>query len=192
MIEHVRSYEGLGQKFTFGDELAEVEQAADELTGTGSDELADTEVHSELWRTYSEMAETAPSAAIMGVWSEIEKSARRLAMLYGIDKKAPGNLFRHLIEVRIIPGSMLKIIDRLRILRNRVAHGDHEPTAGEALTYVSTANEVSTILRKLEALVKEEPRKDSEEPRPQDLDELFNRLFDARNSEKREPDSGAP
>jgi uncharacterized protein YutE (UPF0331/DUF86 family) len=163
LIVQVRSYEGLGQKLTFGDELAQAEEDVEELAASRAVESAQQagDETQETWRSYADLAERAPSAAILMAWAEVEKAANSLVDRYGLQDqgrrpRTTGELFRLLIDRRIVPGSMLRAFDRLRALRNQVAHGMHEPTAGEALTYIETARSVTDVLQHLAAFSDEE------------------------------------
>jgi hypothetical protein len=53
----------------------------------------------------------------------------------------------------LVPITVIRVIEGLRRLRNKVAHGDHNPTAGEAITYVISAREVWELLERLISFV---------------------------------------
>jgi hypothetical protein len=175
LIERVKSYEGMGQKVTFGEELAEVEEKVDDLTSSQSPELqqpSQDELTDEEPDPYVFIAERAPSAVIIDSWVRIEKAIMKLADLYEprdeVVRRSQGRFVRkgmrasaahtlgYLAELGVIPASMFEVITRLRQLRNAVAHGAHEPTPGEATTYRDTAREVWEILERLATLADKE------------------------------------
>jgi hypothetical protein len=53
----------------------------------------------------------------------------------------------------LVPITVIRVIEGLRRLRNKVAHGDHNPTAGEAIIYVISAREVWELLERLISFV---------------------------------------
>lgn len=171
LIRRITSYEGLGQKITFGQELAKAEQEVEDLTSSQSDHLppASQEGSADAENDrYLVLAEQAPTGVLLDAWVRVERAILRLGELHGAQetpmgksgariKRAPMpprlvQIVGYLADRGIIPRMMLRIIDRLRRLRNEVAHGQHEPTPGEATTYAATAREVAEILEKLATL----------------------------------------
>lgn len=184
LLERMKSYEGLGQKFTFGEQLAKVEEEVDSIALTqpeiqpssepSADGQGESESPIEEKRELGSLvlvAQTAPSAAIMQAWLNIEIAVRRLASIEEVRSKLrgpqPSDDFRVISLVRllelftrkgILPYGALSALNDLRQLRNRVAHGSHEPTVGEAITYVETAHELSEFLNRLVALEEQRQR----------------------------------
>ncbi|WP_143228203.1 hypothetical protein [Actinomadura meyerae] len=177
-ISRLTSYEGLGGTLTFGEQLAEVEE---QVEGLAAPEDASQKPRGlEPARPADEqqlqanpdaglllLVQEAPSGAVMQAWSEVERSIHVLFQLHDLEnisradapermgrsaRVQPTNMVLLMVERRIIPGSILKPIRELRALRNSVAHGQHTPTPGEALTYVETAREIREILGHLASL----------------------------------------
>lgn len=167
LIRRVTSYEGLGQKLTFGQELAKVEEQADDLAfsqppdlpRSTEDEPSDTDDR------YALLAEQAPAGAILDAWVRVEKAVSLLADAYDIGNDIrersykkfgrlpmnplPAQMIGELAKRQLVPIAVIRVIEGLRRLRNEVAHGGHDPTVGEAITYVSTAREAWEILERL-------------------------------------------
>ncbi len=182
LIESVRSYEGLGQKVTFGEQLAKVEEDVNEIASSqgtgpsvGGQEQPTEGTNGAELDPMLLVALANPSAAIMAAWRSVEIATSNLiqteAVRARIEKQRIGpstrrwqsaaELLRMLVRAEVVPGSLLHVLNDLRALRNRVAHGQHEPTVGEATTYVQTANELTEILERLVALTgREQPDKD--------------------------------
>ncbi|HEY0695555.1 MAG TPA: hypothetical protein VGD71_41780 [Kribbella sp.] len=156
IIGQIRSYEGLGQRLTFGDELAKAEEEAEELLPPEATQAQPDPETQPVWIAVSQQATSTPAAAILKSWVEVERATRLLAEGHGLQapsiKESLSTLLGELIDQHIIPSSVGRVIQRLRVLRRQVAHGRHEPTAGEALTYVATARDVAELLATLTAL----------------------------------------
>jgi hypothetical protein len=142
-----RGLPGLEKKvvpLTFGDQLAQAEKEVGEIAAVQEEGTSST------WGSQENLAEQAPSAAIMASWIEIEKIIERLATQHDLGAKVrignPYGTYKLLAERRIVPGSILPALSDLRGLRNAVAHGVHEPTPGEAYAYTSMARKVGNIL----------------------------------------------
>ena len=106
---------------------------------------------------YDALLEKSPDAAILYSWTQLERAVKDVVIRYGLqDEVRPFrslyDTFALLVERRIVPGSMARAVQRLRTLRNQVAHGMHTATVGEAVTYVDTARTVIEVLEKLIAL----------------------------------------
>jgi hypothetical protein len=155
-IGRIRTIEGLGVSGTFGADLARVEEEVGALTeepaaGGSQEDLA--------------LAQHAPAGAVLYAWSDVERSLRRLTGLYGQtwpnsrgrSASGSGAESGSMVEGGILPGGLLQPIQELRLLRNKVAHGAHEPTTGEALTFMGTAQDVRDVLDRLSALKEREP-----------------------------------
>ncbi|WP_091093922.1 hypothetical protein [Nonomuraea wenchangensis] len=165
LIKRIKTYEGLGQTITFGEELAQLEQEAESLgevpaLGDGrTPEEADDEAEPVSGIPAEEraaidrfvmLAEQAPSAAIIDAWLKIELSLHRLVKLAGLPSdgrnRSAQAAARALVGADVLPRDILRQLDSFRSLRNRVAHGDHVPTPGEALAYADAAYSVWKFL----------------------------------------------
>jgi hypothetical protein len=168
LMHRIASYEGLGQKLTFGQELAKVEEQAGDLASSQPQDLlpaAQSQPVGTEEEHYALLAEQAPAGAIIDAWVRVEKAVISLAEVYDIGdivrqksyKKfgkpsmnpRPAQMIGTLTEQRLVPITVIRVIEGLRRLRNEVAHGAHDPTAGEAITYATTAREVWELLDRL-------------------------------------------
>ncbi|MCT9931871.1 hypothetical protein N5079_16810 [Planotetraspora sp. A-T 1434] len=166
LIKNIKSYEGLGQKITFGEELAQLEQAAEnlEVSSTASERIeaptsgprsegdalganepaGEADERAAIDR-FVMLAQQAPSAAVIDAWIKIEVALRRLAKIFRMqeDDRRPlssAEIARRLVRENAIPQESLGQFDSFRRLRNDVAHGAHVPTPGEALAYADAAH----------------------------------------------------
>ena len=147
LLSRVRSYEGLGQKVSFGDGIAQAETsveaaagaeiAAQQRTGFGNDVLA-------------QEAESNPSFVVLQSWEQLSAALADLvgAALPG-QSISPTRRIAELQKQEKVTEGFAKAAIELRDLRNRVAHGRHNPSPGEAIAYASAAHELSDIGRSL-------------------------------------------
>jgi hypothetical protein len=192
LIHRITSYEGLGQKLTFGQELAKVEEQIEALAPPKS-HVPQQPQSTEQDERYILMAQQAPAAVVLAAWRDVEVGLMKLWERYAasdhdktrsVKKNLPGHpnpfeIARWLDENHIIPTPLKRVIDSQRQLRNRSAHGGPDPTVGEAIAYAETAREVGEILSKLASL----PSGDAEAIVSEDRENLQNyvaRLFDMK------------
>ena len=97
----------------------------------------------------AELATSNPSFVVIKAWEDLEA-----ALMYLVKEVFPGtrevNPLRRLpdlVKERYVDDSVVSAVRELRDLRNNVAHGQHNPTAGEAITYLESARELSQIAR---------------------------------------------
>ena len=140
LIPRLKSYEGLGQKVAFGDQLAAAEETAAAAVEGEPRPEPETEPSPLLLE-----AEQNPSFVVISAWEQLSASLRRagewleLAPITLRSAKMTAELLR---QSRWVNDEFVQAVDELRNLRNRVAHGQHKPTPGEAVTYAETANEL--------------------------------------------------
>jgi hypothetical protein len=151
LIGRVTSYEGLGQKLSFGAQLAgaeaSVEAAAQrsELAGKSSDELTPTEP-SPLGRE----AEANPSFVVLQAWERLLASLDDLVGVALPNRAGRGPSVRWMPELskrEVVSSDFVAAVQALRDLRNRVAHGQHNPTPGEAIAYDESAQQLAFLAR---------------------------------------------
>lgn len=155
LIGELSEWEGFGQKARFGRQLAKAEAKVDaadaqvEVAG-GAQSLAPVD-----WDIDSTLE---PTSAVIRSWERLSGAiddlvgtARQVGL---IPIPTGGQTFRYsatqsldlLARKEKIPPAVVEAIKELRELRNRVAHGQHQPTIGEALTYVQTAAELARVI----------------------------------------------
>ena len=153
LIGRIKSYKGLGQELTFGDRLAEAENSVEEAVKTASIGQADLEAADEIEPDpLIQGAEANPSFVVIRSWEQVVSAMEDLAGA-GLprDKVRPRSassaLLRGLQNSRLISAEFANAIRELRDLRNQVAHGQHNPTSGEAIAYAESAQSISVFMR---------------------------------------------
>ena len=172
LLGRVSSYEGMGQKVTFGEELAEVEAEVDALVqeAVARDELDAPDREQEIGQDRSAaegLRAFGASGAVIHAWGTIERAMSKLVVGDYVSSRlldqfrqpsmvlgwGPARLAGPLIQVGILPVTLGPVLDDLGKLRNKVAHGLHNPTDGEAITFSRTAAEVVAVLNSLRASI---------------------------------------
>ena len=100
-----------------------------------------------------QLAETAPKAAILEAWREIEEAAAE-ACPANERFRTPTGVMRVARENRLLDENDLKRLEDIRVLRNRVAHhhGDVELSAAEAFGIAKVAHHLAEIMRSVHRL----------------------------------------
>lgn len=149
LIGRISSYEGLGQKIAFGEKLAGAESSIDQaIGGIETDQGVAPDEDSAMESPLGREAEANPSYVIISAW---ERLTGALADLVGAtadgetrrSNRAPGAMLRELQRSDVVNPAYVRAVDDLRALRNQVAHGQHKPTAGEAIAYADSAEELA-------------------------------------------------
>ena len=207
LIGRIISYEGMGQKFRFGQKLANAEVAVSQAVATtrdipekairevettedasalelnpnditqpkvGSDDAATQSQSSEMpdknnplkriqWKApifgdvnlqeagliqLAEIASSNPSFTVIKAYDELETAIGQLvlAAMPDLARSDPQNQVAILGDRRFLSESFASAFKDLRGLRDRVAHGKHNPTPGEAVTYVESARKLSYLV----------------------------------------------
>jgi hypothetical protein len=188
LVGRVSSYEGMGQKVTFGRKLASAEAAVnvavaqaheaatDKETLDGSDteraakpepapgsakedhalhqimsaepNIGDVDLRSASLVQLAEIATSNPSFTVIKAYDELETAMNELADMVQLrpDRLGLGYLMGLLADARLVSSSFVEAVIDLRDLRNRVAHGRHNPTAGEAVTYVESVRKLMNVV----------------------------------------------
>jgi hypothetical protein len=99
------------------------------------------------------LATSNPSFVVLRSWDDLETSLTSLVRSVfpsTRDFKAVSRL-PDLVKEGYVDQSFVNAVRDLRGLRNNVAHGQHNPTAGEAVTYLESARELSQVARLTDA-----------------------------------------
>ena len=150
LLGRIKSYKGLGHELTFGDRLADAEDSVKEAARgvpsekTGTEQIVDIEP-SPLARE----ADANPSFVVIRSWEQVVSALNDLAGIAGISVGNPRSrnvssaLLRDLRKFELINPEFVTAVTELRDLRNKVAHGEHNPTPGEAAAYAESAQVLS-------------------------------------------------
>jgi hypothetical protein len=157
LVSRLESWEGLGQKFSFGRKLVEAGKRAERVTSQVEHKLAEEDQQSppenaDLFSALARDAAENPSYSITAGWDALLGALRDL-----IDNVSPQLeqrdqpirtvneipalqmlLYRHFVNADFVSA-----VHDLRHLRNKVAHGQHKPTPDEAVSYVESARELA-------------------------------------------------
>jgi hypothetical protein len=157
LIGRVDSWEGLGQKLSFGRKLAEAGKQAELATSAVANELAaaDHEVPPEDADRFTALAKDAadnPSYSITAAWDELQRAMAELVSSASVDLdaldmrvhlKTGAAALAAIRRIGYVDDSFVEAVNGLRQLRNKVAHGQHKPTPDEAVSYVASARELA-------------------------------------------------
>lgn len=141
LIGRMTHYEGLGQRLDFGAALAEAEGSVDKATeGAGASKKQPTRPNA-----LAEEADASPSFVIIQAWEELETGLENLREATQPGRKGlwNGRIPPDLVGRDGITPQFAKAVRELHDLRNRVAHGQSKPTAGEAAAYAITARDLA-------------------------------------------------
>lgn len=140
-LSRLSRYKGFGQELEFGETLAaldvaqlerEVEVAGAEPASEGGAEPGRDDL--------ARRAEAEPSYIILASWEALTRVVQDLAQAIENDgRRNPWNAMRTLAKAGVVNSEIESEYDSLRELRNQVAHGQHRPTPGEAITYAEVA-----------------------------------------------------
>lgn len=137
-------FKGAGLEATFGNELAATEQSVGELLDAAGVPIEDPSTP----RPESD-GRFDPSGMIIRSWEGIVPMLDDLRLRTPSSGRPTRNVTAMLNQLRrdgVIGSGLVETISRLYELRNAVAHGKHEPTAGEALSYQESAKELAGYL----------------------------------------------
>ena len=150
VIGRVRSYEGLGQKLTFGDRLENAEQSVDAAAKNAEIERGGGEGQKKVdLSPLAREAEANPSFVVIQSWEQLSGALDDL-----IGAASPGrrpgpsvSLLPGLQKQGLVDDKFVTAVRELRDLRNLVAHGRHNPTPGEAVAYADSVQTLATTAR---------------------------------------------
>lgn len=154
LIGRTRRYEGLGQKVEFGPALAEAEDSVSKAVedAPAVENQADAEP-SPLIR----QAEENPSYVVLRSWEQLATALGNVAeiMLPGrrIGSWNSARFLPELVRLELVTEDFAKAVRELRDLRNQVAHGQSNPTPGEAAAYAESAQVLAVLLHNTEVML---------------------------------------
>lgn len=148
LLGRIVSYEGLGQRINFGQRLAGVEKSISKVVVQARETVKrsqlDIDPEKPGFLGLAALATSNPSFVVIKAWDDLESELKRLITTVFPDTKEI-DLARCLLDLvrdgqlnESFPSAVLE----LRNLRNNVAYGQHNPTAGEALTYLKSAQDL--------------------------------------------------
>jgi hypothetical protein len=149
LIGRIKSYKGLGQEVTFGDRLAGAEASVEEALMQSR--IAGAEAHERLAAEPSPLvreAEGNPSFVVIRGWEQmLEALADLFAAAFPEEEQRRTQPLQDLERSKIAPREYVTAVRELRDLRNRVAHGLHNPTPGEAVAFAQSVSALMTATR---------------------------------------------
>jgi hypothetical protein len=171
LLGRLHSYEGMGQKLTFGNHIARAEEAAQRAGETvatptkheresksgGLESQAEATELSGKWKPSAAMKRWAskrlPSVKVLAAWESL--SAGMMVVTFDVDptfkpkwKEGSGPALDRLVSLGVVSPSFSDAVNELRAARNQVAHDGYEPTLGAAETYSNTANNLYEDLKR--------------------------------------------
>lgn len=148
LLGRIVSYEGLGQKVSFGQKLAGVEKSVSEAVAQVQDTVEPGQLDIDLDRPgflgLAALATSNPSFVVIKAWEDLENALEGLVetVFPGTKEVDPARRLPDLVRAGQVNESFPSAVLELRELRNSVAYGQHNPTAGEALTYLQSAQDL--------------------------------------------------
>ena len=148
LIGRIKSYKGLGQELTFGDRLADAEDSVEEAARNAqANENAPGCIVNIEPNPLAREAETNPSFVVIRSWEQVVSAVNDLAcagMSGGTASRSfSTSLLNELRRSELVSEEFFIAVIELRNLRNKVAHGKHNPTPGEAAAYAESAQVLS-------------------------------------------------
>ena len=99
---------------------------------------------------FATLLDISPSAAVLDTYSVVERALYRVAQRKGLDgefkRTIPTLLAAKLHRLGLIPNDIVPLIDQLREMRNRAAHGA-EISVTDAVRFREVATRVAAVLR---------------------------------------------
>jgi hypothetical protein len=121
-----------------------------EVTGeaTGTVTPRSVQLEDALWGDkLRSVATSSPRAVVTEAWTHVEAEIARLARPFGQRTNAL-TMLRGLISAEIIPAAVGDVIQRLRMMRNEVAHNSElDPGEDGAIAYLDASINVVTVLK---------------------------------------------
>jgi hypothetical protein len=145
LVGRVRSYKGLGQEVSFGEQLAAAESSVEdainksEVRGDDAGELQGSDPSPLVVE-----AENNPSFVVIRAWEQVQEAlAEVFAIIFPEEGKRRTQPLSDLERKKVASREYFTALRALRDLRNRVAHGHANPTPGEAVAYAESAAELA-------------------------------------------------
>lgn len=102
------------------------------------------------------LATSNPSFVVLRSWDDLETTLVSLVRSVFPETRNFKAVSRlpDLVKEEYVDQSFVNAVHDLRGLRNNVAHGQHNPTAGEAVTYLESTRELSQVARLTDAQIR--------------------------------------
>lgn len=173
LLGRIVSYEGLGQKVSFGQKLADAEKSVSEAVaqaqeavervqpgGTSAEQAAEDHASRKIISTgqspqdidierhgflgLAALATSNPSFVVIKAWEDLNTALKETVKTVYPDARPVDTLRQlpDLVREGYVNQSFLNAVLELRDLRSNVAHGQHNPTAGEAVAYLESAQQL--------------------------------------------------
>ncbi len=148
LISRVRLYKGMGQEVTFGERLAAAESSVEQAMRSDSRVPRDQTDQGAAPSALVREAERNPSFVIIRAWEQVlDALAEVFAAAFPEEKKRRTEPLSDLQKRRIASPDYFTAVRALRDLRNRVSHGQANPTPGEAITFAESAAELASAAK---------------------------------------------
>jgi hypothetical protein len=161
LLPTLREYEGMGQRLSFGDRLAQVEDSVEQAAASIEQPLSNQpedsggeQKFSDDSNTLAREAEDNPSYVVLTSWERLHGAINDLAgsVHHSTRRNLGQSVVTKLSDIRrskLVNEDFLRAAEELRHLRNRVAHGQHNPSSGEALAYAESAEDLRRVAHTL-------------------------------------------
>jgi hypothetical protein len=107
---------------------------------------------SSVWERLAFEADSSPSSTVLMAWRTLETTILGLARGLSSQPSAGSNVQAALPVLKkagYVSEELIAAVEQLQRLRNAVAHGEHDPTPGEASAYVEQARQLNTLVQLL-------------------------------------------
>ncbi|MFT8649652.1 MAG: hypothetical protein ABF792_04270 [Bifidobacterium psychraerophilum] len=165
LIGRVKGAKGFGAEVKFSEEIKNVEDKVDEVldeerelgncgaqtADSPSVETLDSIILNKTGESVMPDPAQDPSGAILVSWEKLSKALDDLArtgtgqVIFPRQYSVP--VINKLYSSRLISGSFYESVMGLRNIRNKVAHGQVNPTSGVARTYVERAGQLNSVVQ---------------------------------------------
>ncbi len=174
LLGRIISYEGLGQRVSFGRKLAGAEKSVSQAVAQAQEAAErpqigdadakqtvvdrakiisteqypqDIDLEKHGFIGLAALAAVNPSFVVIKAWEDLEAELRKMVKTVFPDSKVvnPLRVLPDLVREGHVDKSFPNAVLELRDLRNNVAYGQHDPTAGEAVTYLESTQELMII-----------------------------------------------
>src|SRR5271157_1019718 len=156
LIHRLSHIKGKDWELSFNKELKEAEETASEVMQTSTEklnEIPDPKANISLYERLIDLSAISPEAAVMESWRNLELSVFDAAKSLDIDTstiRTGSSIIPMLIDLKKTDKSIYNLYNRLRIMRNNIAHNhDTEIDAKGASKYVDLALRLASYFNDL-------------------------------------------
>jgi hypothetical protein len=131
LIHRLSHIKGKDWELSFNKELKEAEETASEVIQTSPEKLSqipDPKANTSLYDRLIDLSTISPAAAVMVSWRDLELSVRNAAKSLQIDTstvRTGSKIIQMLRDLDKTDRSIYNLYNRLRIMRNGIAHDDN-------------------------------------------------------------------